>query len=292
MRYALVEQWQQKAGISQACRLLQVSRSAYYAAKQRAQTSLICAHTVHLKVAFAASGRSYGSRRLVAALKAKGIQIGRYKVRRLMRQAQIKPVWSRKPVLSTSRQHELPMANNVLNRQFNPPAPNQAWVSDMTYVRTRTGWLYLAVVLELFSRKVIGWAMDLSMTADLVCRALQMAIGQRGPSTGLIVHSDRGSQYTSGEYQHLLKRHGMTCSMSRPGNCYDNAVMERFFLSVKKERVWQGEYANPLQARRDITDYIVGFYNGVRLHSALGNLTPMMYEKKWQKKPIQLSENT
>jgi putative transposase len=160
-------------------------------------------------------------------------------------------------------------------------------------VRTRTGWLYLALVMDLFSRKIIGWAMSPTMPADLVCRALKMAIGARQPLPGLLIHSDRGSQYASHEYQNLLKKHGLICSMSRKGNCWDNAAMERFFLNLKMERVWQREYANQMEATKDITEYIVGFYNCLRLHSTLGNLPPMIYEKEQElKKPIEVCEIT
>lgn len=186
--------------------------------------------------------------------------IGRYKVRRLslMREAGLKPVWRRKFVNTTDSKHALPVAENLLDRQFNPPQPNQAWTSDITYIRTKTGWLYLAAVMELHSRKLIGWAMDAAMPVEWVCRALRMAIGQRQSKSGLILHSDRDSQYASGEYQALLKRHGIVCSMSRKGNCWDNAVMERPFLNLKMERVWRREYANQMEAKEDVTDYIVG----------------------------------
>ena len=179
MIYELVDHWQTKASVAQRCRLLGTSRSGYYAAKAKAKMTAICVTTVQLKAEFAASGRSYGSRRLVSALHAKNIVIGRYKVRRLMREAQIKTVWKRKFINTTDSKHDLPIANNILNRQFNPAEPNRAWTSDITYVRTRTGWLYLAVVMELFSRKIIGWAMDPSMPAELVCRALRMAVEAR-----------------------------------------------------------------------------------------------------------------
>ena len=293
MIYALVDQWQQKAGVTQACHVLNVSRSGYYAFKLRARSTAICVTSVHLKAAFAASDRSYGSRRLVTALKENQIIIGRYKVRRLMREANIKPVWKRKFINTTDSKHNLPVAENILNRQFNPTQPNQAWTSDITYIRTRTGWLYLAVVMDLYSRKIIGWATSSTMLAELVCRALQMAIWQRQPSAGLILHSDRGSQYASDEYQALLNQHGIICSMSRKGNCWDNAVMERFFLNLKMERVWQRDYANQLEASKDITDYIVGFYNCVRLHSTLGNVPPIIYESKIAAKElIEVSEIT
>jgi transposase InsO family protein len=279
MIYQVVNHLRKKVCVAQVCRVLEVSRSGYYGAGSRLKNEKACATTGHLKAAFAASGRSYGSRRLVTALHNRGIKIGRYKVRRIMREALLKPVWKKTFVNTTDSKHNLPVAENRLNRQFNPTKPNHAWTSDITYIRTRAGWLYLAVVMDLFSRKIIGWAMDSAMPSELVCRALTMAVGQRKPTAGVIMHSDRGSQYASYEYQNLLKQHGMICSMSRKGNCWDNAVIERFFLNLKMERVWQRDYANHTEAINDITEYIVGFYNCLRLHSALGNLPPMIYEK-------------
>ena len=279
--------------MTQACRLLNISRAGYYAAQKRAQQQTVCVASGHLKAAFASSQQTFGSRRLLTEMNKKGFRIGRYKVRRLMREACLVPVWKRKFVSTTDSKHALPVAENILNRQFNPAAPNVAWTSDITYIRTRAGWLYLAVVLELFSRKIIGWAMAPTMPADLVCRALKMALGARKPAAGLVLHSDRGSQYASHEYQALLKQHGVVCSMSRKGNCWDNAVMERFFLSLKMERVWRQDYANHWEAEKDITEYIVGFYNCLRLHSARGNLPPMIYEREMaEKQPIVVSENT
>ncbi len=296
MIYTLVDQWQQKAGITQACRVLNVSRSGYYTARKMlgaAKSANTCATSVHLKAAFAASDSSYGSRRLVTALKENQIVIGRFKVRRLMKQANIKPVWKKKFVNTTDSNHDLPVAENILNRQFNPVKPNLAWTSDITYIRTRTGWLYLAVVMDLYSRKIVGWAMSPAMPTELVSRALKMALGHRQPKAGLILHSDRGSQYASHEYQALLKQHGLICSMSRKGNCWDNAVMERFFLNLKMERVWQRDYANQMEASKDITDYILGFYNCARLHSTLGYMSPMIYESKMAAKElIEVSEIT
>ena len=163
--------------------------------------------------------------------------------------------------------------------------PNQAWVSDITYIRTRSGWLYLAAVLDLHSRKIVGWAMAPEMPATLVCAALQMAIAQRNPCAGLIVHSDRGTQYASGAHQALLTKHGLVGSMSRKGNCWDNSVMERFFLSLKMERVWQRDYANHSEAIHDVADHIVNFYNAVRPHSKLGNLSPNAFEHKSASQP-------
>ena len=260
MIHNVVTQVQQKA-ISQACRVLQVSRAGYYAARRRVKESANGVASIQVKAAFVANQRCYGSRRIVDELQVQGIAMGRYKVRRLMREAGLKPVWKRKFVNTTDSNHDLPVAENLLDRQFNPPRPDQAWTSDITYIRTKTGWLYLAAVMELHSRKIIGWAMSPAMPAELVCRALRMALGQRQPGAGLILHSDRGSQYASHEYQALLKQHGIICSMSRKGNCWDNAVMERFFLNLKMERVWQREYANQMEAIKDVIDYIVGFYN-------------------------------
>jgi len=221
MIYKIVDQWQQKAAVTQACRVLDVSCSGYYAAMKRVKTPTVCTTSVHLKAAFNASQRSYGSRRLVSTLQGQNIKIGRYKVRRLMREADLKPVWKKKFVNTTDSNHNLPVAENLLNRQFNPAMPNQACTSDITYIHTRTGWLYLAVVMDLYSRKIIGWAMNSTMHTELVSRALLMAIGQRQPAPGLILHSDRGSQYASHAYQRLLKQHGIICSMSRKGNCWE-----------------------------------------------------------------------
>ena len=268
------------------CRLLGVSRSGFYEANKRAEApASICPVTVQLKASFAASGGSYGSRPLRKALHAKGMEIGIYKIRRMMRANGLRSAWKRKFVHTTDSKHDLPVAENVLNRQFEPEAVNTAWVADITYIRTRSGWLYLAVVLDLFSRKIVGWSMAPNMPAELVCSAMQLAVVQRQPPPGLIAHSDRGSQYASASYRALLARNDMQQSMSRKGNCWDNSVMERFFLSLKMERVWRRDYANHAEAIRDITEYIVGFYNNERLHSKLGYLPPTVYERAMASKP-------
>ena len=295
MSYQLVAELSEKAvTVGTLCRVLGVSRSGYYGSRQRAQAApKVCATSFQLKAEFAASGRVYGSRRLGAVLRSKGLRIGRYRVRRMMREHRLRALWRRKFIHTTDSGHALPVSDNVLARRFNPSRPNQAWVSDITYIRTRSGWLYLAVVLDLYARKIVGWAMAPTMHAELVCAALQLAIAQRQPAPGLIVHSDRGSQYASALHQALLARHGLVGSMSRKGNCWDNAVMERFFLSLKTERVWQRDYANQAEAMTDIADYIVGFYNSVRLHSKLGNLPPNAFEQKSAiKQPIAVSEKT
>ena len=295
MKYQCITQLHEKAGsITSLCRLLAVSRSGYYAAQGRAKApKKICPITPYLKAAFTSSGRTYGSRRLCVALDNNGLAVSRYRVRNLMKINDLHPVWQRKFVHTTNSKHSLPIADNVLDRQFTPPAVNTAWVADITYLRTRSGWLYLAAVMDLFSRKIVGWAMAPSMPAELVCSALQMAIGQRNPPAGLIVHSDRGSQYASALHRGVLAHHQLTPSMSRKGNCWDNAVMERFFLNLKMERVWQRDYANHAEATRDVTDYIVGFYNSIRLHSTLGYLPPNHFElTSAEKQPVEVSEIT
>jgi putative transposase len=295
MKYWCIDQLKEKAQkVASSCRLLDVSRSGYHAAQRRGRMPTgVCAVTTQLQAAFAASGESYGSRRLRLDLHARGTLVGRYRIRRLMRMNGIRPVWKRKFVHTTDSRHTLPIAENLLNRQFNPATANASWVSDITYIRTRRGWLYLAAVMDLFSRKIIGWALAPTMPAELACSALQMAIAQRNPPPGLIVHSDRGVQYASDSYRALLTRHGLRASMSRKANCWDNAVMERFFLNLKMERVWQRDYANTAEAIRDVADYIVTFYNNVRLHSTLGYLPPNAYElKPAAQSPIDVSEKS
>lgn len=279
MIHQLIAQWMGKAPIKQLCRVLEVSRSGFYAARQRASRAPeACSDSVHARAVFETSGGTYGSRRLSAALRAQGIDLGRHRCRTLMKANGLRPKWRRKFVHTTDSRHDLAVAANVLDRQFSPDRANTAWASDLTYIRTRSGWLYLAAVMDLYSRRIVGWAMAAAMPAQLVCNALQMAIVSRQPSTGLIVHSDRGSQYASADHVQLLQRHGLVASMSRKGNCWDNAVMERFFLNLKMERVWQRDYANHSEAMLDVADYIVNFYNAARLHSSLGYRSPAAYE--------------
>ena len=210
MSYELVAELSKKAvTVGTLCRVLDVSRSGYYGARQRAlSTSKVCTASVQLKAEFAASGRVYGSRRLVAVLRSKGLRIGRWRVRRLIREHRLRALWRRKFVHTTDSGHALPVSGNVLARRFNPSRPNQAWVSDITYIRTRSGWLYLAVVLDLYARKVVGWAMAPTMHAELVCAALQLASAQRQPAPGLIVHSDGCAQlgFKESSQRRLIER--------------------------------------------------------------------------------------
>lgn len=281
--------------IQRMCQLLKLNRSSLYRHKQvkavqisQTQQDLI-QRICHI---FKASGKNYGSRRIQKALLVEGICVGRYKVRQIMIQQCLVTTWRRKFIKTTESKHKMPVAENILNQEFNPDSSNQTWVADITYIWTASGWLYLAAVMDLYSRKIVGYSLAQRMTADLVCTALQVAINTRQPPKGLIMHTDRGSQYCSQQYQDLLNRSGIRCSMSHKGLCYDNAVMERFFLNLKMERVWQQHYANHQEAIRDISHYITVFYNQVRLHSTLGYLSPNNFEQKAQKLSMLVSDLT
>ena len=266
--------------MSQACRLLNVSRSGYYAAKTTTKRQKICVASVHLKAAFAQSQQTFGSRRLRTEMHKKGIRIGRYKIRRLMREARLVPVWKRKFVNTTDSTHTLPVADNLLNRQFNPEHPNQAWAADITYIRTHEGFAYLAVVLDLFSRRVVGWAMQGRQTTNVVLQALLAAVWRRKPKNRVLVHSDQGSQFTSMEWASFLKHHNLEPSMSRRGNCHDNAVAESFFNLLKRERIRRKVYRTRAEARQDVFDYIEMFYNPTRKHARNGMLSPVEFERQ------------
>lgn len=224
------------------------------------------------------SHHSYGNRRIGKELNARGYPVGRWKARSLMREAGVQVKHRKRYKVTTDSHHKQPVFENKLNRQFDVAAPNQIYVGDITYIWTREGWLYLAVVIDLFSRKVVGWSMSSRMKAKLVCDALRMAVWQRQPQPGLIVHSDRGSQYASKQYRQLLKIHGFIGSMSRVGNCWDNSVAESFFGSLKQERIHWRHYTTRHKAQQDVLQYISMFYNSHRLHSYLGYKSPNQYE--------------
>jgi putative transposase len=259
------------------CRMLDVSRSGYYDwAERSAQPA---PDTVALEVAARAAharGReSYGPKRLRAELAEMGYVRSLAAVKRLRKRLGLRCRQKRRFVRTTDSNHSLPIAPNLLEQRFKQTtAPNQVWVTDITYVRTEEGWLYVAAIKDLFNKKIVGWAMMDHMRASLVSQALWMAVKQARPQPGLIHHSDRGSQYASGEYRQLLDQFGMQASMSRRGNCYDNAPMESFWASLKKEQVHHQQYLTRDEARTDIFDYIETFYNTIRRHSALGNLSP------------------
>ncbi len=282
MKYGFIRGHAGRYRANMLCRVLGVQRSAYYA--WGAQPGKVIgpeelALRRRMKALFAASRGSLGSRTLMNNLNQEGFEIGRDKTRRLMKTLNLKVRHKRKYKVTTDSTHNLPVAKNVLNREFSPSAPNQAWGTDITYLWTQQGWLYLAVVIDLYSRRVVGWSIDRRLKKALVIRALMMAINLRKPPPGLLHHSDRGSQYASDGYQRLLKQHGMLSSMSRKGNCWDNAPVERFFGSLKRE--WTGDrlYGTRQEAIADVREYVVVYYNSRRLHSTLGYTTPMDYEK-------------
>lgn len=225
---------------------------------------------------------TYGSPRIYAELRASGERCSRRRVERLMRGhgSQGRRRHQARWPVTTDANHRLPVAANVLNQEFTATMPNEKWVADITYIPTDQGWLYLAVVLDLFSRKVVGWALDSVMTTQLVERALRHAFATRRPATALLHHSDRGSQYASHAYQALLRAWRVQPSMSRTGVCYDNAVAESFFATIKVERIHAQHYRSHAEARRDIFIYIEGFYNHRRRHSALGYLSPVQFEQQ------------
>ena len=263
------------------CKVLTVSRAGYYAwcvrpeSKRKIDDKRILAH---IKTIFADSRNTYGYRRIHAALLDLEEQYSLHKVLRLMRENNIRPKTRRKFKVTTDSKHNKPIHDNILARNFAPAEPNQSWVSDLTYIHTNEGWLYLAVIIDLYSRKVIGWAMSDRMKDQLVTDALKMALFRRKVRSNLLLHSDRGSQYASDNMQQLLRQNNIMCSMSRKGNCWDNAVAESFFHSLKTECVYHEHYKTRLDARQSVFDYLEVFYNRKRKHSYLGYRSPEEYE--------------
>lgn len=265
------------------CRVLDVSASGYYAWRQRGPSARQKANEAmveRIRAIHAESDATYGSPRVHAELAAQGIECNKKRVERLMRlhhiRARQRKRWRPK---TTDSKHSLAVAPNVLNREFEAEAPDQKWVTDITYIPTAEGWLYLAAVMDLYSRRIVGWSMASKLTSRLVKDALKLAIAQRQPGPGLVHHSDRGSQYASADYGVLLTARGMVASMSRKGNCYDNAPMESFFGTLKTERVHHRRYRTRAEARQDIFHYIEVFYNRKRRHSALGYMSPTQFER-------------
>jgi transposase InsO family protein len=277
-----VKEHRRRWPVSVICRVLKVSRGGYYAwrrrrpsaRRQRQQELLKKIRQAHLD-----NRELYGSPRVHRALLIDGEQVSRNTVAKLMRQAKIRAKTRRRFVpRTTDSRHDRPVADNLLERDFTAAAPNHKWVADITYVDTDEGWLFCAAVLDCYSRKIVGWAMSNSMPTDLVADALKMALLHRQPTEDLLHHSDRGSQYASQAYQRLLARHGITVSMSRSGNCYDNAMMESFWATLKTELIHLCRYRTRQQAKQSIFEYIEVFYNRRRLHSSLGYLSPESFE--------------
>lgn len=285
MKYAWIEKQRSSYPLPVLCDALRVSQSGFRAwlaggTPDRKGLSdaqaLMLIRTIHQEVR-----QAYGARRIYAELRGRGYRIGLPRIERLMRENGIRARHKRRFKATTDSKHRLPVAENILDRQFAPEAPNRIWTGDITYIATAEGWLYLAVVIDLFNREVIGWSIKPRMTTDLVLDALSMAWFRRRPAPGVLFHSDRGSQYASHAYQARLTEYGMTASMSRKGNCWDNAPTESFFNSLKNERVHGVSYATREQATADVFHYIAVFYNRSRRHSTLGYLSPTAFLQNW-----------
>ena len=282
MKYSFITQHKNTYPIRLMCQVIGVSRNGYYNFQSSVNKTPPEDQEMMdwIRKLDESSKNSYGSRRMKRALNALGYVISRQKARRLMKKA---GVWVRnrkKYKVTTNSNHKQPVFDNLVSRQFNVEKKDTVYAGDITYIWTQEGWLYLAVVLDLYSRKVVGWSMSSRMHSQLVCDALTMAIWNRQPTEGLICHSDRGSQYASKKYRKLLSKNGFLGSMSRKGDCWDNSVVESFFGSLKQERVHWENYTSRLEAQQDVLDYIVMFYNSTRLHSTLDYRSPNDFEKE------------
>ena len=281
MRYQCIDRRRTSYPVRLMCRSLRVSPSGYYAWRLRAESPRAAYDrelTRVIRRIHAESDGTYGSPRIHAELKAEGFSCGRVKVARLMRKVGLKGCPKRR-FRTTSRGGHV-IANNLLEQNFSAESTNQRWASDITFIWTGQGWLYLAVVMDLYSRRIVGWSMNRRINRHLVLNALSMALGQRQVKGELIHHSDRGAQYLSDDFQGLLKQHGISCSLSGAGSCYDNAVVESFFASLKRERTKRRKYRTRDQARADVFDYIERFYNRQRRHSYVGNISPVEFEER------------
>lgn len=281
MKYRAIRDNAGRFAVSMMCSALQVSTSGYYSWRDRPPSRRAQANArllSQIREAHLRSRCTYGSPRITQELRAQGHCVGENRIAGLMRAAQIRAKSARKWRATTQSTHRLPVAENTLNRAFSVAQPNHVWAADISYVWTAQGWLYLAVVLDLYSRAVIGWAMGERLTADLATHALTMALWRRKPCRGLLHHSDRGIQYAAADYQRLLATHGIDCSMSRKGNCWDNAVVESFFHTLKVELVHHRRYLTRDEARQDIFEWIEVFYNRQRRHSTLGYRSPVEFE--------------
>lgn len=282
MRFRFVEENRGTVPTQRLCRIMNVSARGFRAFRsrpigrsQRKDMVLLA----HIREQHRLSLGSYGRPRMTEELKELGFDVGHRRVGRLMRQNAISVVRTRKHKVTTDSNHKFNIAPNLLNRDFAAATPNQKWVVDISFIWTQEGWLYLAVVLDLYSRRVIGWAVSNRMKRDLAIRALDMAVALRKPPKGCIHHSDRGSQYCSHDYQKRLRQHGFQISMSGKGNCYDNAVVETFFKTIKAELIWRHPWHTRRAAELAIFEYINGFYNPRRKHSALGWKSPLAFER-------------
>jgi putative transposase len=282
MRFQLIDAAKEEFPVQRLCQVLGVSPSGYFAwrsrpagCRQREDLVLLA----HIRSAFAHSNGTYGSPRVTRELQDEGLEVGRRRTARLMRENGLKARQKRRFKRTTDSHHAFPVAPNLLEQDFSAERPNQKWAADISYVWTNEGWLYLAVVLDLFARRVVGWAVSDRLHQELALEALRKALAIRRPGEGLTHHADRGSQYCSTAYQAALKKHGIRISMSGKGNCFDNAVVETFFKSLKSELVWRTVFQTRAEAKEAIGRYIDGFYNPIRRHSTLDYLSPVQFEK-------------
>lgn len=283
MRFAFVDSWRHQWRVETICRVMRVSARGYRSWRARpasGRTRTDMKVLAHIREQYSLSLGSYGRPRMTMELKEAGLDVGERRVGRLMRINGIKPVRTRKHKVTTNSNHSLGIAPNLLDGDFIADAPNRKWAGDITYIWTHEGWLYLAVILDLHSRRVVGWAVSDRMKKDLAIRALDMAVNLRRPAKDCIFHSDRGSQYCAYDYQKKLQKYELTPSMSGKGNCYDNAAVETFFKSLKAELIWRQSWPTRRQTEAAIFQYINGFYNTRRRHSYLGGISPLAFEAK------------
>lgn len=282
MKFGFVQEHRGTFRVGMMCRVLKVSRSGYYAWRHRAPCRREAEdrrHAQSIRTVYRASRGIYGSPRVYRALQQANAPCGRHRVARLMREQGLRGRAARRFRSVSTKRSTAPAAPNRLAGDFTAPAPNAVWVGDLTQVRTREGWLFLAILLDLYSRKIVGYATAARPHQELALEALACAVAARRPAAGLVHHTDRGGQYLSAEYQDQLDRHGMVCSMSRPGHCQDNAVAESFFHTLKAEWIYHFDFNTREQARLAIFDYVEGFYNPTRMHSTLNYRSPNEYEK-------------
>lgn len=287
MRYAFIDEHRSVWPLPVMCRILEVSKSGYFAWKNRPDSAkeksdrvlaekIATIHSEHRSV--------YGSPRIHQVLKENGFQVSRKRVARLMKELGISAKRCRRRVITTDSKHDLPIADNLLERNFGADAPDKKWATDITYIETGEGFLYLAAIEDLWSRRIVGWAMEATMDRSLVLSALEMALGRRNPEPGMIHHSDRGSQYASKDYRQMLVDQGIQVSMSRRGDCYDNAMIESFWHTLKNELVYRTNFKTHQEAKDAIFEYIEVFYNRKRRHSSIGYQSPESFEKEFSKK--------
>jgi putative transposase len=282
MRFAFIDAWRKTFSIYRMCKVLRVTSRGYRSWRcrpmsQRQREDMVL--LAHIREQHKLSLCSYGRPRMTEELQELGFKVGHRRVGRLMRQNGIEVVRTRKYKVTTDSNHSFAIAPNLLDRDFQAHAPNQKWAGDITYIWTSEGWLYLAVILDLYSRRVIGWAVSNRMKRDLAIRALDMAVALRQPPKSCIHHTDRGSQYCSHDYQKRLQKHGFKVSMSGKGNCYDNAAVETFFKTLKAELIWRSAWQTRRKAELALFEYINGFYNPRRRHSTLGGKSPLAFER-------------